>query len=522
MEAVYMRLLLVSLFFLSINSFALDFNKYCQYTQGEQDCSAEFIQALYDASKNSDSIFFEPNEIFTIRSVDTIGLAISNVKLIGISEGNNKATIITDKFHLFDVSNLYINNLKFTGLHNEVGDTEQGTSIVIFGTKQDNNKANGITVTNSIFEESAEDLAAVWNSKNVTFSNNVFRRSGLAMRTQVSESDPSDLRPAGSGLLFFNVDDANVSFNKFYEIKKTAMYFHAEQIINKNVNVTDNYIDMESFEKPTQRYGLLGGAGIYIGNSPNFYNFRVQGNRVLNYKGNAVRVNGSNMLVKNNFFNFRGECHVMDETIASGAGIAVKAHYLIDSTIIGNCFQNSAAGISLESWNNIQDVNILENVIYKAENAIFVTYKSNSVYSKILIDRNRLFGTTNYGIAFFSNGLSTGNKVTGNTLVTSQQKFGGPLIAIKNQDKFYFNNNYVQGQAVSQNWNHLVLTNVSNSHFIRSEFRSNNGDDSHFGGIYIRDSKSVNNKFDTITFTRLNPGYIDDGGNNTFSNITYK
>lgn len=517
-----MRFLPIVLLVFSCHAFSLEFNKYCQYTNGEQDCSLEFIQALYDSTAKNESIFFEPGEIFNIRSVDTRGFGINNVRLVGISEEGQKPTIITDKFHLFDVSNLYINNLKFTGLHNEIGDTEQGTSIVILGTKDKAHKADGITVTNSLFEESAEDLAAVWNSKNVRFSNNVFKRSGLAMRTQISEDNPNDLRPAGSGLLFFNVDEGNVSFNEFYEMKKTAMYFHAEEIINKNVEITDNYIDMESFEKPTLRYGLLGGAGIYIGNSPNFYNFRVQGNRVLNYKGNAVRVNGSNMLVKNNFFNFNGSCNEMDSNIMPGAGIAVKGHYLKDSTIEGNCFQNSGAGISLESWNEIRNIKIVNNIIYNAENAIYVTYKGSSVYSDLLIDRNRLFGTKNYGIVFFSNGLSTGNRVTGNTLVTSQQKFGGPLIAIKNQDKFYFNNNYVQGQATSYNWNHLVLTNVSNSTFIRSEFRSPNGEDSHFGGIYIRDGKSINNKFDKITFTKLDPGYKDDGNNNSFTNISYQ
>lgn len=517
-----MRFFLLSLAFFSINSYSVNFNKYCQDTTGELDCSTEFIQALYDATENNESIVFESGEIFNIRSVDTRGLDISNVRLVGITEKNNKPTILTDKFHLFDVSNLYINNLKFSGLHNEIGDTEQGTSIIILGTKNKNEKASNITVTNSLFEESAEDLLAIWNSKNVAISNNIFKRSGLAMRTQVSEENAADLRPAGSGLLFFNVDEAIISFNEFYEMKKVAMYFHAEEIINKNVDIIDNYIDMENFEKPTQRYGLLGGAGVYIGNSPNFDNFRVQGNRILNYKGNAVRVNGSNMLVKNNFINFRDKCEFADNSIAGGAGIAIKAHYLKDSVITGNCFQNTSAGISLESWKEIRDITISNNIIYNAENAIFITYKGSGVYSDLLIDRNRLFGTTNYGIVFFSNNLSKGNRVTGNTLATSQQKFGGPLIAIKNQDRFYFNNNYVQGLATSPNWNHLVLTNVSNSTFIRSEFRSPTGEDSSFGGIYIRDAKSVNNKFDKITFTKLNPGYKDDGTGNTFSNITYQ
>ncbi|WP_286233205.1 right-handed parallel beta-helix repeat-containing protein [Thalassotalea sediminis] len=517
-----MRFIWFGLFLLSFNTYSLDFNKYCSYTQGEQDCSLEFIQALNDASENKDSIYFEAGEIFNIRSVDTREMEINNVRLIGITEEGTKPSILTDKFHLFDISNLFITNIEFSGIHNEIGDTEQGTSIIILGTKNKEEKASNITVTNSTFNESAEDLLAIWNSRNVIINNNIFKRSGLALRTQVSENNPSDLRPAGSGLLFFNVDEANISHNQFYEMKKVAMYFHAEEIVNKNVDVIDNYIDMENFEKPTQRYGLLGGAGIYIGNSPNFYNFRVQGNRILNYKGNAVRVNGSKMLVKNNFINFRGQCNDMDSTISDGAGIAIKAHYLKNSVIEGNCFQNTIAGISLESWDVIKEVTLSNNTIHNTENAIFVTYRNTATYSNLLIDRNRLFGTTNYGIAFFSNGLSHSNRVTGNTIATSHQKFGGPLIAIRNQEKFYFNNNYVQGQATSPNWNHLVLTNVSNSTFIRSEFRSPNGEDSHFGGIYIRDSKSANNKFDTITFTKLDPGYTDDGTNNSFTNITYQ
>ncbi|WP_286265539.1 right-handed parallel beta-helix repeat-containing protein [Thalassotalea atypica] len=517
-----MRKILPFIMLISPSTFALDFNQYCSYTQAEQDCSAEFVQAMYDAQELGESITFEAGEIFNIERVDTKGYGLSDIKLVGIAKGDQKPRIVSDKFHLFDVSNLYINNISFSGLHNEIGDTHQGTSVVILGTKDEQQKAENITVSNSYFENSAEDLLAVWNSRNVVINNNVFKRTGLAMRTQSSDGDPDDLRPAGSGMLFFNVDDAEVSYNEYYEIKKTAMYFHAETIINKNVNVHNNYIDMENFEKPTQRYGLLGGAGIYIGNSPNFSNFRVQENRVLNFKGNAVRVNGSDMLVKNNYINHRGECHTKDTSVVQGAGIAVKAHYLKNSVIVGNCFQNSGAGISLESWSDISKVTIQDNVIYEAENAIFVTYRGSAQYSNLLIDRNRIFGTTNYGIAFFSKTPSAGNRVTGNTLVTSQQKFGGPLIAIKDQEKFYFNNNFVQGQAVSRNWSHLVLTNVSNSTFIRSEFRSPTGDDGSYGGIFIRDSKSQNNRFDRITFTKLDPGYKDDGQSNSFTNLTYQ
>ena len=163
-----MRTILLGLALLSTSVLSLEFNQYCPYTKGEQDCSAEFIQAIKDSSAKNDSLYFSPNETFNIRSIDTKGLHINNVRLVGITEDKIKPTIKTDKFHLFDVSNLYINNLTITGIHNEVGDEEQGTSIVILGTKNEENKASNIVVTNNIFKKSASKST----KKNTSVLNN--------------------------------------------------------------------------------------------------------------------------------------------------------------------------------------------------------------------------------------------------------------------------------------------------------------------------------------------------------------
>jgi hypothetical protein len=53
---------------------------------------------------------------------------------------------------------------------------------------------NNITVSNVFFENSAEDLLAIFNATNVKILNNTFSRSGLAMR--IAEIlIPGDLRP---------------------------------------------------------------------------------------------------------------------------------------------------------------------------------------------------------------------------------------------------------------------------------------------------------------------------------------
>jgi len=517
-----MHIILFGLLLFSLNVFALDFNQVCKYNQGQQDCSNEFIEALTILNESNEALIFEEDEIYRLENIDTASLDFSNIKLLGVSTNKGKKpTILTNKLYLFDINNLLINNLRIMGINNNEGETEQSNTLVLIGSKNKDYKAENLTVSNSEFVNSAEDLLVFWNSQNVTVNNNEFRRSGLAMRIAPIIGDPNDLRPRGSGLLFHNIIDASINFNEFYEMKKFAIFFDGSDLLDKNINIFNNHIDMLNFEKPTKRYGLKGGAGIYIGNSTNSHNIRIQGNRILNYTMNGMRINGSEIIVKNNFFNFRNNCNEHDESITGPlVGMAVKAHFLIDSEITGNCVRNTSAGIVLETWKNIKNINIENNTITDAKASIYITHKYSGVYSNLKINRNILLGSINNGIAMYSNGLSEGNSITGNTMVDKSKSLQGPLISLQNQTNLYFDNNWLTGQATSLKWNFLRLRNVHNSSFKRSAINSFSGNDKAYGGIYIEDPLSSGNYFKDITFKNLSPGVHDNGINNIFDNIT--
>jgi hypothetical protein len=73
----------------------------------------------------------------------------------------------------------------------------------------------------------------------------------------------------------------------------------------------------------------------------------------------AMRLNGSNIYVKDNNLNFLGTCNEPDDKLeAPLGGIAIKAHYLFDSEISNNCIHNNEVGIALESWDEINNITI--------------------------------------------------------------------------------------------------------------------------------------------------------------------
>jgi hypothetical protein len=507
--------------FLSTQVFSVEFNSYCPFNKGGQDCSAEFLQAMTDMSENGGSLILNAGEVFHIQDVDTEGLQLSNIKIIGVSANEKQPIIFTDRLFLLDVNNLSISNVHFKGINFEEGDTQQGNAIIVMGSKDELKKVSNIQFINNYIEDGAEDLLSIWNAMNIQISNNIFKRSGLAMRIAPIMT-PGDLRPRGSGLLFLNVENVLVNSNEFYAMKKIGIYLDGKEIGSWNVDIIDNYIDLESFEKPTYRYGLLGGAGIYLTNTPNIHKVNIMGNRILNYKGNGMRLNGSEIIVKNNHLNYKGLCKDKDNILEHAyLGTAFKGHYLTNSTIENNCVKNSNAGISLESWGEVSSVKINKNIMHNATNAIYVITVNEGTYENISINRNELYGTKNYGIAFRSAKTSYNNKITSNTIANANTPMDGPLISLQRQNNLYYANNWIMGQAQSINWNHLRLDKVSNSTFKNSVFKSYNGVDRDFGGIYNRDLGSENNRFDNINFQNLTPGIKDLGINNSISNTTY-
>jgi len=386
-----MRILLILLSFYSFDIYAVDFNQYCQFNKGGEDCSEEFILALTDASITKESITLKSNETFVLNEINTAGIHLSDINIIGLSDSTKKPIIKTNKLYLFDINDLLIDNIKIMGINNDEGETEQSNTLVLIGAKDKYNKANNITITNSEFENSAEDLLVFWNTQKVIVKNNIFKRSGLAMRIAETIGDPNDLRPRGSGLLFHNIINASIESNEFYEMKKFAVFLDGSDILDDDIRIFDNHIDMLNFEKPTKRYGLKGGAGIYIGNSTNSQNIHILNNRILNYTMNGMRINGDNIIVKNNSFNFNSACTTADQTISSPlVGMAIKAHFLTNSKIENNCVQNTAAGIVLESWENIENINISQNSIYGAITPFYFVNKYGGQHSNITKENNTI------------------------------------------------------------------------------------------------------------------------------------
>jgi len=391
-------IIILALFFTKVQ--ALTFDDYCIYNSAQQDCSREFNQALLDAANLQEPIIFTSGSKYRIDRINTQGLHLDGVSLTSSLKPDNKPIILTDGISLLDINNLSLSHIKIIGIHNEDIDVIQDNFLLLIGTRAQNERSIDITIDSIDFENAAEDLLVLWQTEQVTIKNSTFKRSGLAMRTV---GEPSDLRPRGSGLLFHNVTDANIIDNQFYEIKKVAMYFENEGAFNQDVEIINNHINMLNVEKPTKRYGLKGGSGIYLSNGQGADNIKISNNTILNYAQGGMRVNGSNIKILNNKFNVKGICSQQDDSISGPlVGIAIKAHHLVDTEISSNCIQNTHTGISLESWGTIKNININHNNIHGANLDFWTSHLDGAVISDVnyqeiqLEDPNKSSGGTLY------------------------------------------------------------------------------------------------------------------------------
>jgi hypothetical protein len=502
---------------------AVDLNVFCKSTNAEVDCSKEFSEALLEAKLTKEALYLKAGEKFLLSSVDTSNLDLANISIIGEGKAEQRSKIITDKFQLLNISRLTLMNLTIHGLHNEIGDNIQGGNIVLIGSKAQSKPVSDIFISNIAIENSSQDLMAISHATGVTIVNSLFRRSGLGMVIEPLPEGSTDYRPRGSGLLFSNVNDIRITNNKFLEIKKVGIFFSSSSIISNDIIVQDNYFDLLSFEKPTHRYGLKGGVGMYFEQSANFENVNLTNNTILNFSLNGIRMNGKNFTVRNNQINTLECGQAFDGTIG---GVAFKAHFLEKATISENCVQNTEAGVLMESWGEIYNVLISKNTVHNPISGVIVEYKGTGVYSEIVVDGNEIYDSQNSAVIFRSFNVASGNTVQNNTIINSFSRgqstivSQGPLIFLQKQDNIYLGNNFISGQAHSLRWNYLYLNDVDNSIIKNNFITSLTSEDFDFGGVYI-DKNSDDNNFFNITFKGLAVGITDNGNGNVLKSINF-
>ena len=470
-----------------------------------------------------EALYLKENETFLLSEIDTSKLDLSNISIIGEGVGEKRSKIITDKFQLLNISRLTLMNLSIQGLHNEIGDDIQGGNIVLIGSKAQSKPVTDIFISNIAIENSSQDLMAISHANDVTIVNSLFRRSGLGMVIEPLPPGSTDYRPRGSGLLFSNVNDIRISNNRFLEIKKVGIFFSSASIISNDIIVHDNYFDLLNFEKPTHRYGLKGGVGMYFEQSANFQNVNISNNTILNFSLNGLRMNGKNFTVRNNRINTTECGQALDTEIG---GVAFKAHFLEKAVISDNCVQNTEAGVLMESWGEINNVLITKNKVYNPVSGVIIEYKGAGVYSEVVVDGNEIYDSQKSAVIFRASKVAYGNTVQNNTIINNLS-WGedsivskGPLVYFQRQNNIYFGNNYLSGQAHSLKWNYLYLHDVDNSIIKNNSITSLTGKDSQFGGVYI-DKESDSNDFYNINFKRVTGGITDNGSDNVFKAINF-
>lgn len=489
------------------------------YCQENVVCSDNFMSALNGAMKTKTPLIVTGSN-YLVKDISTAGKGFSNITIIGVGDARLK----TNQLHFADIPFLTIKNLKIEGIDYYEGSEEQDTSLVFVGTKK-STLVDNVTFDNVTISKAAEDLLAIWNVNNLVVTNNTLMEAGLAMRI-APILVPNDLRPRGSAFAIKNIKNANFSSNTVLAAKKVGIYFASENFVSNNIVLSNNFIDLKSDSQPTQRYGLLGGNGIYFDQTTNFEKVDIFGNNIRNYNTSALRINGSGFNVFDNQMNSSENCSPQGQYVEPSIGASgIKSHYLKNSFIYSNCVENSLSGVSLESWGVISNVTISTNTIYNSNSSIVVQYKSGGTYNHINIHDNQIYGALQNAIALRSDHIVSNNSVQRNTIISNMNWDGtdrrkGPLVYFQNQSDFKIKLNYLVTTAYSKNWTHVLFNGSKNGIFERNIVMSGTGDDYRLGGVTLYSNTSgieVSNN----DFYSLSPGIINESKSNTIGQNSY-
>ena len=503
--------------FSSFQSRAVLLSDFCQENVV---CSDGFVSALSSAMKTNTPLIVKGNN-YLIKNIDTENKGLHNISILGLGDS---ARLKTNQLHLKDIPFLTIKNLKIEGLDYYEGSEEQSTSLVFVGTIKGTMIGN-ITFDNVTISKAAEDLLAIWNTNNILIMNSTLSQAGLAMRI-APILIPNDLRPRGSGIAIKNIQNATFSRNKILATKKVGIYFSSYDFISNNIVLSNNYIDLKSDTQPTQRYGLLGGNGIYFDQTTSFDRVDIFGNNIRNYNTSAMRLNGKGFTVFDNQMNSFVNCPGSEEQVEPSIGASgIKSHYLENSVIYSNCIENSLSGVNLESWGMISNISISTNKIFKSNSSIVVQYKAGGTYNHVKINDNEIYGALQNAIAFRADHLVSGNSVLRNTIISGTQWDGtdsrkGPLIYLQNQSNFQIKFNYLATTAYSKNWTHMLFNNSSNGTFSDNIIMSITGDDHNFGGVTLYSNTSKINVLDNHFYLLL-PGVLNESNENVIGHNSY-
>ncbi|QIR15101.1 hypothetical protein [Shewanella aestuarii] len=523
-----MKKIIFGFLFISHSVFGVNLSSYC--TNANLDCSDEFNQAVEDSISRNEVLFVDLPEVI-IENAYFYGDSYDGLSITG---KDSSFVIKTNGLKFEEVNNLSISNISIEGLDYDIGSTEQGSSLVFFGSNHGEESEN-LSLMNISVSKSAADLVSIFNVNNVTVTNSQFEKSGLALRIE-DQSSPDDPRPIGSGIGFKNVKNLNFTHNKVSEIKKVGLYFAlSDSFLGESKhNLFKNEFDLQNFERPTERYGLLGATAIYYDQDERFSIINILHNRINNFKQGAIRANGSNFNITSNYINSSGytcKREALKDFNGHKYGVAFKSHYLKDSVISQNCASRVGSGILLESWEHIANIKLNDNFIFESISGIAVENTTSGTYGSISILNNLVIGTEKSALALRTRQTSEDFLVDSNTFSNGdpsrldkqfdERKFGSGFVVVKNQKYLTFTNNWIEGEATSINWTHLSLSAIDNSNFSRNGIQSRNKRDSSFGGITFHGDVS-NSVFHNFNIYGLNPGLHYFGGesiNNDLSKL---
>lgn len=539
-------LFIMSIIILTTNPvYAIEFN--C--SDLTKDCSTEFKAAIKQAAASSNkTLTLKANTTYKLFDVRNYNRDVNN-SLDGLTIDGNGAKVFTDRFEIKRTNNLTIRNITFSGNtgNGSLSASYYGSVLKVGDTYSDGQSTNGvwfknITIDNVTITDGLYDLLHAHYVDGLVVKNSHFSRSGR------SKAVFSDGRPYGIGVYAISSKNSNIYNNTFSEVPRLGMMISGVQ---NDVTIKNNQFNGFNPDFATNKYGNMSGHGIYMSGHDYFDNVRIEDNEFKNFYVNAIRANGYNVVISNNYINknMGSRCTERDNNVPSNyywnnsrntklqRGIWI--HGATNMSVFNNCIHNVEFGILAASEG--PDVNpyrgplnnnlIKDNVLVDLDEGISFKYAAE----RNRIENNRIYGTVRYAIDFHSKlqgnqNLGKGNDIVGNSITNGNPNWSNPQssaeytlrpfaknpVRVRNQYDLHYDNNWIFGQ-VNSDYNHVLFVNTDDSWIRNFTVEAITG--GNLEGIKL-DSSSSGNTLDSIRTKRLNPGIVDEGTNNTVTNHT--
>jgi hypothetical protein len=309
----------------------------------------KFIEIIKDSKFGDVDIYF-PNGNYNI----DYGTTNRNdnmeyiEKLTLHGQSRDGSIIQTKGLNFKGINHLKLENITINGEEGILTTTDPYEALVNTGSLGYGLNTESVYIHRTIIKNSGSDLLKVWGVNSFRILTSDITRAGLKnLRHHWNDKTKRYDHWAGNGITLTEVKSSVVKNVWFKAIRRAGIMALTN---SHNIDISGNTFQLKN-DYATEghpNYGYLGGTCFYQTGHDNS-NVTFINNECNDYLTNGVRMDGPNMVVKDNHFNHK-KFTACDNDTFRPIGVAangVKIHYGSNLIIENNCIRHSTNGIAI-------------------------------------------------------------------------------------------------------------------------------------------------------------------------------